>query len=266
MNSGAFRSVRVGEKVSSSERSLGIVRPLLYPQTRYDESSALQSSLDALHIATDGAFYEVPIGAQAVPIVPSLKTIETYAAKKKGGIFDMRKAHDVDQSVTDYGHPNEPFALAPLADEFGPIELERIGGGYKVALVLEKNEEHSRSIEAISGRIGEFVVENCGKAGLHEDDCYALELAQDTNPRMVIGFIHAEQLPKNLGEVAREDPFAFYDAAANRYANRYDYGHFDTTTDPPAAINFTASSVWFGALRLASVARGRGPEEDYRQY
>jgi hypothetical protein len=242
-----YQSIRRGGEVFSSENALSLIRPVLFSR-QHDSPSVLQSLLHGLHLATNGAFYEVPIGAQVAPIVQSLRTIETYAAPKKGGIFDSHKVAAARQSIANHEQPNTPIALEPDGHNGAPIELERKSGKYLVWLVFGENEAHNQSIRKITAHIGNYAINVCRRK-LHEEDEIALELASgQVLPRMLVGELDTEQMPDDLQEVAADDPFSFYETASKRYSDMHEDGLLDSRA--PEVLLPEKPRIMFGALDL----------------
>lgn len=247
-----YQTIKRGSDVYSSENVLSLIRPVSFAH-ELGGQPVLQNLLHGLHIATNGAFYGIPVGAQAAPIVQSLRTIETYAAPKKGGIFDSHKVVAARQSIANHEQPNTPIALELATSNASPLELERKGGRYLVWLVFDENETHYQSVRNIAKHIGSYVVDVCRKK-LHEDDETALELAGGhILPRMLVGELDTEQMPETLQEVAADDPFSFYEASSERYAAMHDSGLVDSRA--PESLIGDESKIWFGALDLVYCSR-----------
>ena len=125
MNSKLYREITPGLELHSSATGLSLVRPVVHARMHYDTvvetTPVLQNLLQGLHIATAGAYYEIPIGAQALPVIHHIRSLETFAAQKKGGLFDSRKLKDANKSITNHEHPHSPIAFAPRMEAGGPL-------------------------------------------------------------------------------------------------------------------------------------------------
>lgn len=180
-------------KIDSTIVGPSIVKPLSYPQRApYDYGSFLL----ALHKITDGAFNAVPIGAQAIQLIPSLRVIEKLTAPKRGGFYDLKKLCHLQRAFkTAHSRPTATFT--PLTGNTdGVLEILPTEYNYEVNIPLSPDEKYEQEIESIMSWIAGIAMKESVR--LPDEDIVMVETLMHDIPSINIGTIVAEKLSDNL--------------------------------------------------------------------
>lgn len=152
-------------KLSIRDYIVSVLRPVNYQDEDY------RDFLEALSIATDGAFYYTELGGQAISVISPLRTAEKVFSKN-GRVIDRTCLRTIKNKIACLALSG--VTLKPIiSDTDGLLEFTKKDSDYELWMKFEQSQQHQEAV----CKLAQILIAMANQAGreIHQDDMALLE-------------------------------------------------------------------------------------------